>query len=98
MIDRSLGPDLSSMPVDNALNGGQSDSGALEFLRSMQTLEHAEKLVYMLHIEARTVISDKHLDLIVLSIGTANLDLCPSSHPCELDRIGNEVHEDQLQH
>ena len=45
MIHRSLGPDLPAMAVDDALNGGQSYSGAFELFRQMQTLKDAEQLV-----------------------------------------------------
>ena len=55
MVYRSLGPDLAAMAVDDALNGGQSYSGAFKLFRQMQTLKDAEQLVYVLHVKASAV-------------------------------------------
>ena len=84
------------MPVDDALNGSQSYSGAFKLFSQMQTLKHAEEFVDILHIEACAVVPDEHLDLIFLSVRTANLDFGPSSYARELDRIGKQVDKDQL--
>ena len=58
MINLALGPDLPSVPMDDALNGRQSYSCAFELFSRMETLEHAEKLINIPHIKARAVVSD----------------------------------------
>ena len=96
MIYRSLGPDLSAVPVDDALSGSQSDSGPFKLLRPVQTLKHPEELIYILHLKACSVVPHEQLCLTFLTVGTANLDFSRCSRPCELNRIGNEVHKDDF--
>ena len=98
MIYRSLGPDLSSMAMDDALNGSQSYSIAFKLLSKMQTLKHAEQLVCILHVKAGAVVSHEHLYFIPISVHAADLDFGPSSQAREFDRIGNKVDNNQLQH
>ena len=74
MIHRSLAPDLPAMAVDDALNGGQSYSGAFKLFRQMQTLKDAEQLVYVLHVKASAVVLHEHLDFFFIAVHTANLD------------------------
>jgi hypothetical protein len=42
--------------LDDALDDGKADAGALQFTGPMQPLENSEKLVCILHIEACTVV------------------------------------------
>ena len=98
MIDRSLGPDLATMTVDDSLNGGQSYSGAFELFRQMQTLKDAEQLVYVLHVEAGAVVPHEHLDFFFIAVGAADLDFGRRAHAREFDRVGNKVDDDQPQH
>src|SRR5205814_2803538 len=57
--DRSLGPDSPSVPLDDALHGGETDASPLELSACVQPLEYAEELVGVGHIEARTVVADE---------------------------------------
>ena len=66
MVYRPIGPHLSSMPMDDALSGSQSYSGAFKLLGAMQTLKHPEELIYILHIKACPVVFYEHLYLIFL--------------------------------
>ncbi|WFU39113.1 hypothetical protein QA640_32705 [Bradyrhizobium sp. CB82] len=77
------------MSVDDALNGGEPYSSAFKLFRQVQALKHTKELVHIPHIKAGAVISHEQLCLISLSLGTADLDLGPRSHSCELNRIGN---------
>src|ERR1700693_670874 len=86
------------MAVDDALNGGQSYSGAFKLFGQMQTLKDAEKLVYILHVKPGAVVPDEHLDFFFIAVHTANLDFGRPSHACEFDDIGNKVDNDQPQH
>src|SRR5262249_38562951 len=85
------------MPLDDALNGSQSYAGAFKLSRPMQTLKHTEKLIDILHVEARTVVPYEHL-YFTLAVGAADLDLGSRSHPCELNGIRDQVDEDEFQH
>jgi tetratricopeptide (TPR) repeat protein len=98
LVDRALGADLSSMPVDDALNGRQSYSGAFELFSQVQPLKHTEEFVDILHVKARAIVPDKQLCLIFASVRTPNLDFGPFSYPRELNRIGEQVHKDDFQH
>ena len=80
MIYRSLAPDLPTMAVDDALNGGQSYSGAFKLFRQMQTLKDAEQLVYVLHVKASAVVPHEHLDFFFIAVHTADLDFGRRSH------------------
>src|ERR1700674_6000007 len=86
------------MAVDDALNGGQSYSGAFKLLRQMQTLKDAEQLVDVLHLKASAVVPHEHLDLFFIAVHTANLDFGRPSHVGEFYRVGHKVDNDQSQH
>ena len=62
------------MAVDDALNSGQSYSGAFKLFRQMQTVEDAKQLVYVLYVEASAVVPHKHLDFFFIAIHAADLD------------------------
>ena len=47
------------MPLDDALHDREADAVAIVFLRSVQSLEHAEELVDVLHVEANPVVLDE---------------------------------------
>jgi hypothetical protein len=98
LIYRSLGPDLPSVTMDDALNGSQSYSGAFKLFSKMQALKYAEQLVYILHVETRAIVPHEYLDFILVSGHTANLDFGLSPQAREFDRIGNKVDNNQLQH
>src|SRR6516225_8090252 len=86
------------MPVDDALSGSQSYSGAFKVFGAMQTLKHAEQFIYILHVKSRSVVPHEHLYLVVFTLGTANLDFSSALQPCELNRIGNQIHKDNFHH
>src|SRR6476469_6359986 len=51
-------PHLAPMPMDNALNVCQADSGALKFFFTVQPLEDAEELLRISRIETGAVVAD----------------------------------------
>src|SRR5467141_2207467 len=73
LIDHALGPDPAAVPVDDASDGGEADAGALEVGSGMQSLEHAEQLVRVLHVEAGAVIPD-HEGLAPVRVGGSEFD------------------------
>src|SRR5205085_1776020 len=58
-VHAAFGPDLASVALDDLARRRQSNSCAFEFLRGMQTLEHAEELVGISHIKAGAVVGHK---------------------------------------
>src|SRR2546426_9687670 len=47
-----------TVPGDDAPDGGETDAGALEVGSGMQSLEYAEQLIRILHVEAGAVVPD----------------------------------------
>jgi len=84
--------------MNDALNGRKPNSRAFELFGAMQALKNPEELIYILHIKACPVVAYEYLYLIFLSINTANPDFSLASQPCELNRIGNQIHKDNFQH
>src|SRR5207248_11524477 len=58
LIDGAFRPDAAAVPGDDASDGGETDAGALEVGSGMQSLEHAEQLIRVLHVEAGAVVPD----------------------------------------
>ena len=69
MIHCTFGADLSTMAMNNALNGSQPDSGTFKLVSPMQALKNPKQFVHVFHIEPYPIISDKddHL-LAVVSV------------------------------
>jgi len=59
--------------VNNALHGCQSDSGAWELTHIVKTLEGAEKLIDISHIESDAVIPHK-VDLLSITPAASEFD------------------------
>ena len=58
-IDRRFRPDPPAVTLNDALDDRQADAGALEILRAMQPLEHAEQLVGVAHVETGAIVANK---------------------------------------
>src|SRR5262249_40123262 len=98
LIDRAFRADMPTVPVNDALNGRQTDAGAVELLGPMQALKHPEQLVRVAHVESCAVVPDEDFDLVAPAFGAADRDLGPVPMPRELDRVRDQVHESDLQH
>src|SRR3970282_1860524 len=55
-VHRALGPDPPAVPGEDARHDGQTHAGALELVRAVQPLEHAEQLVVVAHVEPGAVV------------------------------------------
>ena len=93
MSYRALSPDPASMPVNNALHGCQSDSGAWELAYIMKTLEGTEKLIDISHVESDAVIPHK-VDLLSIAAVASEFDVGIRLPGGKLPRISEQV----LQH
>src|SRR4051794_2860930 len=90
-----LGPNPASVFMRNALHQGQSRSVALELIRSMQPLKHAEQLPGVAHLEPNSIVRDGHANL-TIELDRPNSDHSLLAGPGELDRVGEQVVQRQL--
>src|SRR6266571_9014541 len=67
---RALSPHLTSVSVNNALHGCQSDSGSWELAHIVKTLEGAEKLIGVSHIESDAIVLHKVDVLSILALAS----------------------------
>src|SRR3989338_1178669 len=77
----------------DALDDGQPDAGALEFIHAMQALEYAEQFIRILHVEPDTVILYMINDLLFARF-PSHLDMRIRTVLREFDRIGQQVEND----
>src|SRR5713226_9724989 len=56
-VELGFGPDAPTMLVNDALHGGEPYPRTLKILRPVQSLEHSEKLIGILHAEAHPVVA-----------------------------------------
>src|SRR2546428_11742137 len=86
------------MPVDDPLYVRQADSRALELVGAMKTLEDAEQLRGVCHLEADTVVAHEDYDLAIRLLGHTDLDPRAGGFPRILHRVGDEIREDEAKH
>ncbi len=86
------------MAMNNSLNGRQPYSRSLKLVGMMQALKHAKQFVGILHIKPCSIIPDKDDHFVEVFIGAPYGNFGPLPLPSELDRIGNEIDEDEPQH
>ena len=55
-----LGPNTAAMAENNALNVGEANAGAFEFIVVVQSLENTKQFVRVLHIETDSIITHKN--------------------------------------
>ena len=66
------------MPMHNALDRGQTYSSSFKRLRWVETLEHAEEFIQILHVEADSIISNEYYYVILFLFRTSNFDFRPA--------------------
>src|SRR5262245_26989642 len=69
LINDGISPDLTAVPMDDALHDGQAHTCALEVFRPVQTLEDAKELVRVLHVEPGSVVA--HVEDVVTVLAPA---------------------------
>src|SRR4030066_391676 len=87
----TFSPNASTMPADNLLHNCQAYTGPLEFLFAVQSLEDAEQLVHVFHVDARAAIA-YIIDVFMLAVFASHLDDSPLLPGRKLDRVGKKVH------
>jgi hypothetical protein len=59
LFNRSLGPNQTTVTMDNSLNGSASYAGSFKFGSVMQALKCAKQLVDIGHLKTRAIIAHK---------------------------------------
>src|SRR5215213_625228 len=73
LILRGFCPDFSAVALHDSLHDGEANAAAGKLLPRVQTLEHPEKLVRMLHGEARAVVLHE-VSAFTIFLGKAHFD------------------------
>src|SRR5437588_12484167 len=97
MIDFGFWPDPASVPVHDPLNDGEPNPGSLVVLAPVQSLEDAEQLVRVIHVEARAVVLDEVHGLAVGAGTGPDLDPGRRAASAVLEAIADQVDEDLIQ-
>ena len=93
---RAFGPCPALMQGNDTANIGQTDACTLKFLLWMETLEHAEEPVDMVHVKTHTIVLDKK-DIFTSILPASYLDLGAGTRACEFDGIRDEIEKHELQ-
>src|SRR4051812_41841782 len=91
LVERALGPDLSTVAVDDPLNDGEPHPSAWKLARGVQPLENAEEPVGILRVEPRTVVADVIDGFVALAERAAKLDTSLDAFRGVLPGIGEEI-------
>src|SRR5262245_9293018 len=73
LVGDAFGPSASAVPVDDAADIRQADTGAFKFAGAVQALEHPEELVRIAHVEPHAIVADEQ-DGFPLVAGGADFD------------------------
>src|SRR5262245_36746657 len=96
LVHDSLGPDASTMTVDDALHNSEAHACALILLGAVQPLKHVEELMSIAHVETYTIIFDE-IDVLVAGALTTRFNAGDLTLTGELERIREEVDQNLLQ-
>src|SRR5258708_16181711 len=89
-------PDAASVAMDDALDQGQPDARALEFILTVQALEDAKELVGIVGIEPDAIVL--YVICVFRPVGAdADLNAGRLPVPGEFDRVGEKVDKDLAQ-
>ena len=97
MIDFSLRPDLTSMPVNNPSHRRQPDPRAFKILQGMKTLKRFKEFIDVSHIEPHTIITNIVHGSSILP-ECSNLDSGVYFFAGKLPRVSQQVLHNDLHH
>src|SRR5688572_12781651 len=92
-----IGPYATAVALHDAADDGEPHAMALEFLPRVQAFEDAEELLRLLGVESDAVVPHV-IDAIVLGLVAADLDARGVRVLAELERVRQEVEDDQAHH
>src|ERR1700704_2674667 len=91
-----FGPDTPAVAMNNSLHDRQANAGAFELVCAMQSLEHAEELVLILHVKTCSVVANE-IDLLAVLLSRADIDNRRFSLSCILNRVRKQIDPDLFQ-
>jgi hypothetical protein len=74
LINFTLGPGSTPVPLDDPAHIGQPNPGTFKFIGPVQTLKDAKKFVGITHIKTGSVVADKENGLAALARLTADFN------------------------
>ena len=92
----SFSPNAASVPKDDPLHYGKSDTGSFKFRLAVNPLKYAEQFVCILHVESGSVIPDR-IDGFIIPVCRIHFDNCPPPAGGKFDRVGQQVSPHLLQ-
>src|SRR6267143_205557 len=92
LVGRADGPHAAPVPVHDALNRGQADADAGELVLAVQSLERAEELVHVGHVEPGAIVLNE-VGLLARFLADPEFDPGRLALPRELPRIPDQVLE-----
>jgi hypothetical protein len=81
--------------MHDALHRSQPYARALERFRGVQALEYAEQLVYVLHVEADSIIANEDYYLVWPLLPAPDFNFSLRAGSGKFHRIGNQVDQHQ---
>lgn len=84
--------------MNDSTNIRETDAGPFKLIVTMESLEDAEQLVDIVHIEPYSIIPYEYLSFAEASIGGTDCDFGVRSGRRELYRVGDQIHEYLAQH
>src|SRR6266480_824551 len=95
-IKRGFRPNTTAVTMNNPLHNRQADAGAFKFLSPMQSLEHAEQFVGVLHVKAGAVIGNE-IDFFAVIGCRSYFDQRRRAFATVFDRVRNQIHPNLFQ-
>src|SRR5256714_1303660 len=96
LVHGPLGPGATPVTIDDALDGGEAYPSALELVAAVETLERAEQLAGVRHVEARAVVADE-VDCLATLLLPPESDLRRVALRGELPGVAQKVDEHDFQ-
>jgi hypothetical protein len=86
------------VPVDDPLNGCQTDTGPFKRLGPVETLKNPEEFPHVLHIKSDSIVSYENDYLVCSLVQAAYFDLGRRAWAGEFYGVGNQIDQDESEH
>src|SRR5213594_3289992 len=96
LMQLRLSPHAAAMPVDDALDDGETDTGPFVFLSPVQALEHAKEFVRVAHVKAGAIVFNK-VDRFAGSFLATDFNFAQVAFAGVLEGIGEKIDKDLLE-
>jgi hypothetical protein len=96
LVDRCINPDPAAVALDDALHDRQTNACAFELIVAVEPLEDVEESVGVFHVEYRAVVPNE-VHGFFRFLSCPHFDDANFSASCELERIGQQIHDHLLE-